>query len=234
MQVFAEHIRTGLLDLEGLAKLLDARDKLESDPQAAVAQLQQLTKSYPAASVVFLSLAEAQQRVGNRAGTLEALSLTLQRDSELVDAQAAFGLALLGEERWGEAIPWLAKAAAARPWDPDLVRAWGHANLRAGQTAEALEILQAAHRARPWEVPTLLTYAEALQRSGQPEAAYALVRDALRKSPDPRLAAAFVVAAQAAGHDAAAADFLEDLGRKAGSERLVQIAESIRAGSPPK
>lgn len=229
MRAFAGHVQAGLLDLDGLGRLLDARDKLATDPKAATLALEALAKEFPAAPILFLSLAEAHQKAGNQKGALEALALTLQRDPELVDAQAAFGLALLGEQRYGEATPWLAKAAKARPWDPDLVRAFGHAQLRSGDVEGALVTLRTAHRARPWEVPTLLTYAEALQTAGQAEASYALVRDALRQSPDPRLAVGFVIAAQAAGHDAAAADFLEDLGRKAGSTKLVELAESIRS-----
>lgn len=226
---FGREIAAGKLDLKGLAELLDLRDRVEGDPAAAARGLEALVARHPDSALVFLALAEAWDRAGDRAKVLEFLALSLQREPGLVDAQAAFGLALSREGRHAEAVPWLGKAVSARGWDPDLVRALGLAQLRAGEAPSALQTLRRAHEARPWDVPTRLALAEALQTSGDREGAYALVRDGLKLAADPALAAAFVIVAKQAGHGAVAADFLEDLGRKSGNQTLVELAARVRA-----
>lgn len=226
---FGRAIAAGKLDLKGLAELLDLRDQVEVDAAAAAAGLERLVARYPDCALAFLALAEAWDRVGNRPKVLEYLALALQRDPTLVDAQAAFGLALLRDGRHAEAVPWLGKAVSVKPWDPDLVRALGQAQLRSGDATSAVATLKRAHETRPWDVGTRLSYAEALQTAGNLEGAYAVVRDGLKLAPDPALAAAFVIVAKQAGHAAVAADFLEDLGRKSGSDALVQLAARVRA-----
>lgn len=229
--VYARTIEAGKLDLPGLAAVLDARDAMAEDPAKAAAALDGLAEKYPHAAIVFLARAEAQKRLGRDDAMIEALALALQRDPELTDAQAAFGLALVGADRHAEAIPWLVKAVRTRPWDPDLVRSLGIAQRHGGNVPAAVQTLRAAYRIRSWDVPTVLAYADALGASGEPEAAYAIVRDALQRSSDPSLAAAFVIVAKNAGHVEIAADFLEDLGRKSGSTKLVELANRMRAAN---
>ena len=117
----------------------------------------------------------------------------------------------------------------ARPWDAELTLRLGMAYRAQGELPKAREILQRAYQMRTWHVGTIVTYAEVLQASGDASAALALIRDALRTQADPMLGAAFVVAAEAAGEYAAAADFLEELADASANPRLGRMAAELRA-----
>lgn len=91
--------------------------------------------------------------------------------------------------------------------------------------------LHALAEARPTDVVVVGAYAQILVDSGQADKAYNLVKRAMARVPDPRLGAAFVMVAVAAGHRAEAADFLEDLANQAGNDALKQRAQALRAGN---
>jgi tetratricopeptide (TPR) repeat protein len=226
--VYSDAIGKAQLDLEGLRALFEARDLSRTDPAAGLTALDALATTYPKAALVFLARAEAADRNAQPDLALESLTLALQRDPELVDSQAAFGLALARAGRHEEAIPWLVKALTQRPWDHGLLVRLGQSFRASERNAEAVTSLRAAHQARPWDVATRIALGEAMQSVGDKEGAYALMRDGLRERADPNLAVAFVLAATAAGHQDTAAAFLDDLAGSSGNRGLKQLAAKLR------
>ncbi|NCG21466.1 MAG: tetratricopeptide repeat protein [Rhodobacterales bacterium] len=232
-EMFASALAAETLDYPGYRALIQAREQQGVDPSAAVASFNTLVSKYPKCALVLLGRAQLHDQLGQSALSLTDLALALQRDQNLMEAQAAFGLTLVRADRSKEALPWLTAATAGRPWDASLAIALGRAQSKTGDHVAAVRTLKVQYLRKPWDVPTLLQYAEVLQSAGLHEEAYRLVITGLKDVGDPRLAAALVMTAIAAGHPLEAANFLEDLGHQGNSQALLDLASRLRAQAKP-
>ncbi len=184
----------------------------------------------PRSVLAHLGRAQARKESGAN-GVLDDLKQAYRLDATHSEACAAYGKALLQSGKAAEAVEPLACAANVRPWDVHLQIALAQAEVGSGLAAQGMPRLHALAEARPTDVVVVGAYAQILVDSGQADKAYNLVKRAMARVPDPRLGAAFVMVAVAAGHRAEAADFLEDLANQAGNDALKQRAQALRAGN---
>ena len=89
-------------------------------------------------------------------------------------------------------------------------------------------ILRVMHKIHAYDVRVIITLGQALIDTHQADAASKLLRESYDVLPDPRLATAFVVAAEAAGQYGEAAAFLEQLHAQSGGETLLEHAKRLR------
>jgi len=229
-QMFASAVVSGQLDQGGYRALVSARDLQAADAAAALAEFTRLSNEYPGSALVLLGRSSVLSALSRPDDALADLAAALKLNPQLVEAQAAFGLALLAQGRPDAARPWLGLASSARPWDTSLGLALGKAQLSSDIPAAMVTLRDLRDRS-PWDLSILLVYGQALQASGRNEDAYRLIRGALHTSPTPELAAAFVVAAVAAGRQVEAADFLDTLADPQQHPALHQLSRRLREGA---
>lgn len=227
-QLVAKAVAAGSLDMPGYQSLAQARQLQEQDAKAAAAAFDDLVKRYPATALTWMARAQLRQAAGDRDGALSDLKAALEREPDNVEVQAAYGLLLLEAERGEEARTLLRNASGARPWDPSLRLALGRAHRAAGDPAAAVLELMPLRKRMPHDVDVVLHLAQAHVESGNAELAYVVVRDALRTLPDPRIGAAMILAATAAGRFGEAASLLEQVAQQTGDARLRDAAAQLR------
>jgi tetratricopeptide (TPR) repeat protein len=101
---------------------------------------------------------------------MKALQSVPPRDANATQAQVGVGMCLVVQRRASEAVSLLKPLAKARPDDPVVRHALGHALVHVGQVWEAIEHIQASARLRP-TVEVLAELAWALYKNGQREEA---------------------------------------------------------------
>lgn len=223
--IFARAMAGGHLDRAAYLRL----SGLATDPNAR-ASADALVSAWPNTALTWLARAQLRQAAGDREGAVGDLEAALRVDPADVECLASYGLLLLQVGRSAEARRPLARAVDARPWDASLATALGRAHLGAGDPGAAVLELGAALQRHPWSVDVALVLAQAHVDGGDPQQAYVLLKGMLSKLPDPRLAAALVMAAPAAGRHAEAAALLDQLASQSGSAKLRELAARLRQG----
>lgn len=228
--LFAAALEEGRLDHEGYRRLVGARAVQDQDPTQAAATFDALVARYPDTALTWLARAQLRQGTDPTAA-LDDLARAVQVEPTNIEAQAAYGLLLLGAGKAAEAREPLRASVAARPWDASLGLALGRAHLQHGDPEAAALELGALHGRHPWDVDVVLLLAQAWLDAERPDRAWQVLVGMLRRAPDPRLAAALVMAAPAAGRHREAADLLEQLATKGGSAQLRELAVRLRAAA---
>lgn len=163
---------------EQAKQLLDQRRHDEAQPL-----IDRLIAQYPAAEEVWLSQGRARLERGDCVGAEVAFQKVLQLDSNSVNGHAQLGIALLCQDRYGEAIPQFQRALVLKPDFGEAHFNLGFALGRAGRAAEAIEPFRLAIRHSPNFVEPYVTLADLLNQKGETEEARALLRRALQLAP---------------------------------------------------
>jgi len=173
------------------------------------------------------------RKTGGDAGYVDELlaASRLDPDNDLVTETA--GTELLQSERPADAIEPLTRTLSARPWDRDLTLALARALRQTGHVADAALLLERVASANPDHVDSQLLYAQTLIDAGRPVEAYAVIKVAMLSTQDPRLVAAFIRVAPAAGRPAEAARVLGPLADRSGSAELKAAVERLKAVGAP-
>lgn len=229
VELFAEEVAEKRLDPPGLQSLLALRASETSAPAQALPTYQSLVARYPRSALVLLGRAAVEERLQDRAASLRDLAAAAALDPGNVEAAAAAGLALLDADRPGEAEPLLARASAARPWDRSLLLARWKALVAGGRKAEALAVIEPLAALHRYDPSIQVAFAGSLFDAGRAADAYGVLKTAMLAAPDPRVAAAFVQIAPAAGHADEAAALLEQIVAKTGNAQLAEAARRLRA-----
>jgi predicted Zn-dependent protease len=229
--LFAREIRDGRLDLAGRTALEAVRAQEAIDPKAAVARYPELLTKYPRSALVRLGRGAARRAAGDPGGIDDLVQAVLV-DPENIEALAAAGLALVAVGRAEEAEPLLGGSSTARPWDPSLGLGWVRALLLLGKPDAALEVAGQIAARFPHDPGVQVTLGGVLLDNGKKEEAYRVVKAALLRAPDPRLAAAFVRIAPLVGHGEEAAALLDQIVAQTGNADLAEAARKLRDARP--
>lgn len=221
--------RTATFAREQLESRLDASGRAALASAADLAAYDALVAKYPRSGSVLLARSAARRARADAAGALTDLAAAAAADRANLEAQSAAGLALLDARRYAEAATALQYASAARPDDLRYSLARIHALAAGGTSAEALAAAEALARRYPYQPDVILADAAQLAGVGRAAEAYDRVKVALVQTGDPRLAAAFVQIAPAAGHPDEAAALLEQIVAATGNPQLAEAARRLRA-----
>lgn len=229
--LYAREILAGRLDLAGRTSLEAVRAQEGIDRKAAVARYPALIAKYPKSALVRLASGSARRASGDPAG-IDDLVQAVMLDPQNIEVLGAAGLALLSVERATEAEPLLAAAAPARPWDASLGLGWVRALLLVGRPTDALQVSGQLAAQFPMDAGVQVTLGGMLVDAGKNEDAYRVVKAALLRTPDPRLAAAFVRIAPLVGHPDEAAALLDQIVAQTGNPALAEAARKLRESTP--
>jgi len=206
----------------------DQADTLEAqrtDPTA----LDGLLAAAPRSSLARLARAQLHHQEGRPEAARTLLQEAVDLDPSNDEALASCGHAWLVAGDPNRAAPLLEKAVAARPWDAESTIHLAAALGSQGMTSRSLGLLGELAEARPMHVVAQAAYAQALLDAGRAEEAYQLLKAAMERLPDPRIAAAFIMVAPEAGHHEEAAAIMELIAEKTGNPALKQKAAALRA-----
>ena len=226
--LFAAAITSGTLDNAGYQRLIEARDVQESDPVAALARFDKLVSDYPGCALTWLGRSQVKRQLKDTEGAVEDSGKAANLAPGNIEVEASHGLLLLDMGLFVDAARFLRVASEGRPWDASLGLGFAAALTGSHKPEDAARVLAVLNDLHPYDARTTIQYGQALVDSGQAEEAYQLVRGALKRVPDPRLAVAMVMTATAAKHYAEAADILEQLAAQTGRETLAQEARRLR------
>jgi tetratricopeptide (TPR) repeat protein len=229
-RLFADELVAGRLDHAGYTALVEARALQVADASAAVAAFDDLVTQYPASALTWLGRSQARKAQDNAEGAVADLRMSLARDPGNVEANGALGLQLLGGGAPAEALPHLQTAQNARPWDVSLGLALARALQETGEIDGAIAMRANLVIAHPLDTRVLLEHAQALLDASRPDEAYKIVREAIRRLPDPKLGVALVATALASGRATEAAAILEQIGQQTDNPRLLSAAAKLREG----
>lgn len=232
VELLAAELAERRLDVRGLQTLLALRDAEATSPAAALPQYGPLVATYPRSALVLLGRAALEERTGDRVGSIRDLLAATELDPDNVEAAAAAGLALLDADRPGEAEPLLSQASMARAWDRSLLVARWKALVSIGRKADALQVIEPLAALHRFDPAVQAAYAGSLADAGRAQDAYRVLKSTLVLVPDPRLVAAFVQVAPAAGHADEAAAILEQIVQKTGNAQLAEAARRLRSPAP--
>jgi tetratricopeptide (TPR) repeat protein len=234
-RLVAREIRTGRLDRNAWVHLADLRRLEATDPSAALAGYPPLVEAWPRSALVLLGRVSARTSAGRPPEEALADARAAARaDPDNVEAAAVAGLALLRVGRAAEAEPLLARASRARPWDASLGLARARALQQLGRQGEASALLASIADAHRLDADVQLAYTDDLVRAGKLELAYVRLKECLLLVPDPRLAAAFIRVAPAAGHPEEAAILLDQIVAQTGNAQLADEAKRLREQGSPR
>ena len=228
----AEVVRKALKP-EDATHLLEIRLMASQDPEEAL----------PVVDKVVAANAQsgwARLIRGNLLHSLQQLSLAekdlraaLDRMPDSPSAMSGLGVLLLSTHRASDARPLLEKAAKGRPWDDSLAVAAAMAAAEAGDREAAIKSLEAALVTFPASTGPPLGLAQVKLAQGDSMGAYLVLRDAVRRTPDPQLALAMGGAALQAGKGEEAATILDELFVRTGYSGFSEAARRIRAIGAP-
>lgn len=227
LRLVGSSMKTGALDVAGWRDLGAAQDIRE--PAEAQAAFDALVTKYPEASLVWLGRGKVRASRGNLQGGIEDLRQSVRLAPGEVEAQATLGVHLLQAGLAVEARPILEAAGRARPSDVSLRIARAEAAQQIGEPLEARQILVSTIEAYPYDVRPVLAGARILSQQGDPRGAYLLLRDAVPRTPDPRVVVLLAAAARDVGNTAEAVEILKQLARTAGSKRAAELAQTLEA-----
>ncbi|MCB9689283.1 MAG: tetratricopeptide repeat protein [Alphaproteobacteria bacterium] len=187
-----------------------------------------LVAGAPRSALVLLGRGNFRLRTNDGAGAIEDFLAAVGTDPANVEAKAAAGTALLGAKQAARAEPLLAEAYAARPWSSDLGISRWRALVETGQGKAATDFVGELARMHPFDPAVIVAHAGSLVDGGQVQEAYRVIKGGLLLIPDPRLAAAFVQIAPAAGHPEEAAALLDQVVAQTGNPALAEAARKLR------
>lgn len=214
------------LDAPGWKAIRSAQDVAEPGP--AQDAWSQLVSAYPDSPVPWLGRGKIRAVRGDLNGARDDLARAVSLASDEVEVQASYGLLMLRGGEAAKAVPWLAKAAAARPQDGSLAAAHVRAAQLAGPPEDARKVASNAYRAHPHSRAVVLATAQVMSQQGDVNGAYMALRDALPKIPDPVIVVALAAAARDAGNLDEAADILDRLARTLKSDKVREVAEQVK------
>ena len=214
------------LDSEGWKAIRAAQDLAEPGP--AQDAWTKLVSAYPNSPVPWLGRGKIRAVRGDLNGARDDLARAISLASDEVEVQASYGLLMLRGGEAAKAVPWLAKAAAARPQDGSLAAAHIRAAQLAGPPEAARKVASDAYRAHPHSRAVVLATAQVMSQQGDVNGAYMALRDALPKIPDPVIVVALAAAARDAGNLDEAADILDRLARTLKSDKVREVAERVK------
>jgi tetratricopeptide (TPR) repeat protein len=226
--LFAAAVTSGTLDIDGYKRLSAARELQATDSTSALTVFDALVLAYPECALTWLGRSQIKRTRGDVAGAVEDSATAAALAPGNVEVEASHGLLLIEVGRHADAAPFLRMASESRPWDSSLGLGFAAALSGAGEAADAAVVLEVLNDMHPHDVRIIITYGQALVDSGRAEAAYKLVRDAVKRVPDPRLAVAMVMTATAAKHYGEAAAILEQLADQTGRKSLADGARRLR------
>jgi tetratricopeptide (TPR) repeat protein len=233
MAMFADAQVAQTLDAAGYRALVANQRRESEDPAAALDAYDGLIGQYPHCPLPFMSRARVRSGLGDGAGARSDLEKALALDPGNVEAQGAFGLLLYTQGRSAEARPWLDEASRKRPDDASLCMAAAMAAADSGDGRGAMQRMATASDRWPYDTRVALTRAQILSRNGELETAYLVLREALARAPEIRVALALAAAARDTGRFGEAASILEEMGRLMGDARFAEVASRLRAQGAP-
>ncbi|MEX2208260.1 MAG: protein kinase [Myxococcota bacterium] len=130
-----------------------------------------------------LGAAQASHALGDRGAAETGFRTALELDPTSVGAALALGTLYTEMGRFDEARPWLEKAVALAPRDPEPKRGLAVVLHQAGQSDAALELLRAAERANGPTTSVLRMRATILRAGGDPAGALAVLERAIELDP---------------------------------------------------
>ncbi|MBN9531466.1 MAG: tetratricopeptide repeat protein [Alphaproteobacteria bacterium] len=139
-----------------------------------------MTAPLPPRAASLLGEAEARLAAGDAAGGLDCCRRAARIDPRHAALQGEAGAVLLRRQMPGDALPYLSKAAAFDPRNPDRQANLAVARAMAGQVAEAMAACDRALALRPDHLPAGLTRARLLVGQGNGYAADQAYRRVLR------------------------------------------------------
>ncbi len=222
-----DELVAGTLSYDAAARLLQVRVLSATDAKAARTLADAVVTDAPESAWARLVRGNLRAAAGDDAGAEADLRGALERLPASADAQTAYGLFLLDRRRAAEARPLLATAARARPEDPQLTVAAATAQAAAGDRAGALAALTAAIPRFPQANAPVLALARLHLDQAEVDAAFAVLSAALRRAPDPQIAAALAAAARESGRAGEAVTILRGLARETGDPSLARMAEAL-------
>ncbi len=198
------------------------------EPARALSRAQSLVRAHPKSALAMLARASAKRASGDEAGELADLQAAARLDPANEEVASVTGFALLRAGRAADAIGLLTTAMSARPGDANLGLGLAQALADAGYADDERLLLERVAAAHPRNVDVQLVYAQRLLEAGAPKQAYGVLKISMQLTSDPRLVAAFVQVAPVAGHASEAADLLDTLAERTGSNHLREIARKLR------
>jgi len=226
--LFAAAVTSGTLDNAGYKKLIVAREMQADDATGALGRFDSLVIAYPKCALTWLGRSQIKRQLGDMSGAVVDSAKAAALAPGNVEVEAAHGLLLVEVGRHGEAAPFLRNASESRPWDPSLGIGFAAALAGSNRAIDAAKVLEVLNEMHPYDARIIIEYAQALVDSGRSEDAYQLVRDAVKRLPDPNLAVAMVMTATAAKHYGEAASILEQLAEQTGRQKLAEEARRLR------
>lgn len=230
IRAYAREVVAGRLSHKTLAQLQEARKLETRNPAAALGRYPALTRRAPRSAMVLVGRAAAKRASGDTDGELNDLVAAAKLDEGNDEVAALAGQALSRSKRYEQAMPLLTAALAARPADPDRGLALAQALQASGHVADAKALLSRVASGHPTNVGLQLAYIQLLLESGAVAEAYGVTKVAMQLTLDPRLVAAFVKVAPAAGRSSEAASILEPLAERSNSAELRAIVARLRDG----
>mgnify|MGYP003883181873 CR=1 FL=1 len=220
VHMLADEIATGRLSLAQANDVEAHRDD--------AAHLDAVLQAAPRSAVARLARAQLHHSAGDDAAALALLQEAVDTNPRNLEASAMAGQAWLKAGDANRAASLLERAMAGRPWDAETTLTLAAALMEQGMKARAIGLLGELAGARPYHTVAQVHYAQALVDSGRATEAYDLLKVAMQRLPDPRLAAAFIMIAPEAGHAEEAAALMEVIAEQTGNDELAEKAAKLR------
>ena len=219
VDLFARQLVAGTLDMAGMQRLREAKP---ADVEALVA-------AYPRTPVTWLARANGRLAADDLDGALADLRVAQKLAPDEIEVLGQLGLLLEHRKEHADAAPLLTRASRARPWDAGLALAAGGALSGAGRHEEAIRWLSDLEKRLQYDSRSSIALADALLRNGDAEAAYQVVLAATERKTDPQILVALMTMAAQSGRYDEAASMLEEIGRKMGNPKALELASKLRA-----
>jgi tetratricopeptide (TPR) repeat protein len=227
--MFAAAIESGVLDRDGYRGLIEAQAGMGSATDFGYASFDALVKTYPNCALTWMGRSQSRLRLNHVDGARADLEQAAKLAPDNPEIQVAFGLVSLKAQRVADAVKWLRKAQQNRPRDISVLVALGRAQAHSGDVEGGITTLQTGYAKFPYEPRVALAYAEVLANKGEILAAYEALREAFSRRPDGRVLVSLIAATRDVGRYAEAAELLENLGKKTGSQVLLDEASKLRS-----
>jgi tetratricopeptide (TPR) repeat protein len=144
---------------------------------------------HPRFAPSYINLADLYRTQGRDADGKRLLKLGLEQSPNDAGLAHAYGLLLVREKRYGEAVPMLGQAATLDPGNPRYGYVYALALQRIGNGESALQVLERAHQRHPNDRDILYALATTLLQRGDRTAASKYAEALAQLSPnDPEVA----------------------------------------------
>jgi len=153
------------------------------NPEAAEGAYRTALRLLPSFIPAYINLADLYRQQGREDHAAQTLREALHVDPENAAVHHALGLSLVRQQRFGEALPELAKAAALRHDVPRYAYVYGVALHETGQVQQALQVLRDARHRHPGDREILIALAEYHRSAGDRRAAIGWARKLVEVSP---------------------------------------------------